>query len=168
MNSDGTFCLGLNAGSAITDAAKAQAWWKKLGVFLTCQETASETRNWPPRIEISHGRAGETEIQAENVAEQLGLLREYQLAVREDRGPIAQAVGRIRKTTGRLVNGRAACICGRKHRTGESFLRRDCWKANWPCLAMMEKQRRTEEHQFWKALIGRQPCCGTMDDCPLK
>lgn len=168
MNEDGTFCLGLNAGSAIADPTKAEAWWKKLGVFLTCQDTAAETGDWPPKIEISHGRAGETEIQAENVAEELGMLPEYQMAVREDRGPIAEAVRRIRKSTGRVVNGRAACICGRTNKRGELKLRRQCWKANDLCLPIMEALRRRQEKDFWKLLIGKQPCCGTMNDCPLK
>lgn len=168
MNQDGTFCLGLEAGSAITDPTKAMAWWKKLAVFLTCQETASESREWPPKIEISHGQAGETEIQAEEVAEELGLLEEYQAAVREDRGRIAQAVKRINKSTGRLLNGRAACICGRTNKNGDIKLRRQCWKANEPCLPLLEAKRRRQEKAFWSSLIGKQRCCGTMDDCPLK
>lgn len=168
MNPDGTFCLGLNAGIAIIDAIRAKAWWKKLGVFLTCQDTAFETGSWPPLIEISHGTAGEIEIQAENIAEGLGLLKEFQLAVREDRGSIAEGVRRIRKSTGRLLNGRAACICGRTYRSGEVHLRRDCWKAGWPCLPIMEALRRREEEAFWRGLKGKQLCCHTMDDCPLR
>jgi hypothetical protein len=168
MNPNGTFCLGFNAGDAIRDTAAATSWWKKLGLFLTCQDTAHETKTWPPKIEISHGVAGEIEISAEKVAEELGLLAEYQLAVREDQGPIAEALQKIRKSTGKLRNGKAACVCERKYRTGESYLRRDCWAANWPCLVAMEARRRSEERAFWKSLKGKQVCCRTMDDCPLR
>lgn len=168
MNHDGTFCLGLRAEQTLIKGDGANAWWRKLHVFLTCQDTASETRLWPPKIEISHGKAGETEIQAENLAEELDMFNEYQLAVRENRGPIAEALKRIRKSTGRLVNGRAACVCNRRYKTGELRLRRQCWKTNEPCLPIMEQKRRKEERDFWNSLKGKQACCGTMDDCPLK
>ena len=56
MNPDSTFCLGLKAGIALVDVESAKAWWTKLSVFLTCQDTAAETRTWPPGIEISHGK----------------------------------------------------------------------------------------------------------------
>jgi hypothetical protein len=168
MNSNGTFCLGLDAEQTLAKEGGANAWWGKLHVFLTCQDTAFETRLWPPTIEISHGKAGETEIRAENLAEQLGMLDEYQLAVREDEGPVAEAVKRIRKSTGRLINGRAACVCNRRHKTGELRLRRECWKTNETCLPIIEAQRRREERDFWNALKGKQACCGTMDDCPLR
>lgn len=169
MNSNGTFCLGLNAGAVILEAGKTDAWWKKLGVFLTCQETAHETRHWPDMIEISHGAAGETEVRAEDEAEKLGLLAEYQMAVREDRGPIADAVKRIRETTGLLVNGRAECVCGRTNKRGDIRLRRRCWKANDLCLPVEEARRRKQEKEFWQRLKrAKQPCCGTMDDCPLQ
>jgi hypothetical protein len=168
MNPDGTFCLGLNAGHSILDSASAEAWWNKLGVFLTCQDTAHETRDWPPKIQISHGRAGETEIYGENIAEELGLLEEFQLAVREDRGPIADAAKKIRKSTGHLINGRTACVCGRTDKRGYIKLRRECRKANDACLPLIEAQRRLEEKYFWRALAGKHACCGTMNTCPLK
>ena len=168
MNDDGTFCLGLHAEQTLAKKDGANAWWRKLHVFLTCQDTASETRLWPPKIEISHGKAGETEILAENLAETLEMLDEYQLAVREDRGPIAEAVKRIHKSTGRLINGRAACVCNRRYKTGELKLRRQCWRTNERCLPILEQGRRTEEKNYWNSLKGKQPCCGTMDDCPLK
>lgn len=169
MNPDGSFCLGFNAGKTIVDADRATSWWKKLEVFLTCQDTAHESRSWPPKIEISHGSAGETEIKAENVAEELGLLTDYQSAVRDDEGLIAESVRRIRKSTGRLPNGRAPCVCNRRYKTGELYLRRACWAAAWPCLVNLEAQRRREERTFWKTLKEqKQACCRTMDDCPLK
>jgi hypothetical protein len=168
MNEDGTFCLGLNAGQVLAEQGRADSWWLKLHVFLTCQETAFETRTWPPTIEISHGQAGETEIQAENLAEQLDMLEEYQTAVRENRGPIADAVRRIKKSTGRLINGRAACVCNRRYKTGEPKLRRQCWKSNDLCLPILEARRRREEENYWSSLKENQACCGTMDDCPLK
>jgi hypothetical protein len=88
-------------------------------VFLTCQDTAFETRNWPKTIEISHGETRITEVVAEDTAAKLGLLEEYQKAVREDAGIIAEAARRLNKLTGRLRNARARCLCGYTNKRGQ-------------------------------------------------
>lgn len=168
MNPDGSFCLGLNAGRALDSPKKRRDWWKKLLVFLTCQDTAAETRTWPPTIEISHGQAGQTEVIAEDEAEKLGLLEEYQRAVRDNQGFIAAAITRVTTVAGRLRNARAACVCGRKKNNGQPKLRRDCRRDGDVCLPIMEARRRREEREFWEGFKGNRMCCGTMDECPLK
>ncbi len=168
LNPDGTFCLGLNAGNAVTDFETRRKWWNKLHVFLTCQDTASETRTWPTSIEISHGAAGVTEVQSEEIAEKLGLLEEYQEAVREKTGVIADAVDRINPATGHLRNGRGPCFCGRRTKKGRIMLRRDCQKDSDACLVLREVRRKKQEDDYWSSLKGKHICCGTMDDCPLK
>jgi hypothetical protein len=168
LNSDGTFCLGLNAGSILSDSKKTRDWWKKLHVFLSCQDTASETRTWPVDLEISHGTAGVTEVQAENLAEELGLLDDYRQAVRGDNGIIAFTAKRVDKSSGALRNGRARCLCGRTGKKGYPKLRRECRANGDQCIVLLEAKRRAEEKQFWNGLKGKVSCCGTMDSCPLK
>lgn len=165
MNPDGSFCLGFRAPTSTIDHSSRLLWWKRLAVFLSCQETAHETRCWPELMQISHGRAGEIELEAEAVAAQLGLLTEYHEAVRYNTGPIDYYVTRIK--SGRLLNGRQTCVCGRIGRRARVRLRRECWKAEDQCLPLMEAQRRLEEKKFWHSFKGRK-CCGTMISCPLR
>lgn len=115
-----------------------------------------------------NGDAGEIELIAEDVALSLGLLDEFQEAVRDNKGSIAYFVTRIDPATGRLRNGRATCPCGRADKRGRLKLRRDCWKADELCLPLLERDRRNAEKAFWRSYIGKMACCGTIDDCPLK
>ena len=167
INEDSSFCLGFKAGFFIASSDGARAWWRKLEVFLLCQETANATRIWPRALQISHGAAGEIELSAEELATAIGLLEEYREAVRFESGPVARAVKLIRGKTGRLRNGRAACLCGRNNKRGKTKLRRECWKAGDPCLPVIERQRRIAEEEFWRR-VARHPCCGTMANCPLQ
>lgn len=170
INADGSFCLGLSAGHAIPELTWFVSWWRKIEVFLTCQETAHETGWWPNSLQLSHGRAGVTEVEAERIAESLGLLDEYRSAVRDDRGIISEGLRKVRPHTSRLVNGRRPCICGRQRgrykRTTK--LRRECQKDGDACLVFFEKKRREEEAEFWKLFSSWKPCCRTMNECPLK
>jgi hypothetical protein len=168
INEDGSFCLGFRAGRKVHDIASAENWWKKLHVFLLCQETAEETGVWPKALQISHGEAGELELEAEEVAESLGLLDAYREAVRYNGGMIARYLRRVRAGTYRLFNGRAACVCGRRNRRGVLRLRRQCRKRGDPCLPVMEVRRREAERRFWQRYSSKVACCGRMRECPLK
>jgi hypothetical protein len=148
VNAGGTFCLGLNAGRGI-DGATAPAWWVKLKSFLLCQDTASETGVWPDYAQMSHGDAGEIEAKAEQIAKSIGRLGDFHRAVRSDDGPIAACLDKVR-TTGKLRNGRSACLCGRK----------------LGCPIELEFARRRETKRFWDGARG-QPCCRSMKNCPL-
>jgi hypothetical protein len=166
INENGSFCLGFRAG-AVTDETGCAKWWNKLRVFLLCQEVASSTGEWPEGMQISHGDAGEIELEAEEVAESLGLRAIYEEAVRYGTGPIAYFAKRVR--AGRLLNGRAACVCGRLGRRNRLQLRRECWAQKQPCLPILERQRQEAESRFWADLARRKKvCCQTMSACPLR
>jgi hypothetical protein len=168
INPDGAFCLGLRAGHRIEDAKTASQWWGKLLVFLTCQETAHETRAWPDYAQLSHGEdAAEIQLDAESLARELGLQEEYKDAVRGNENAIAILARGVDLKTMHLRNGRAACVCGRSDSRGRAFLRRQCWKVGLKCLPILERQRQEAVRSFW-VTFGDTPCCGTMDGCPLQ
>jgi len=168
INGDGSFCLGLRAGEGICDASTARQWWDKLQVFLVCQETAHESGDWPSYAELSHGTAGEYQRRAEEVAQELGVLEHYRDAVNGNAGSIANVARRVDPFTLRPRNGRAPCVCGRLDRRRRARLRRECWKAQLACLAVLEFQRRKALDQFWSSFGKKIRCCGTMLNCPLK
>jgi hypothetical protein len=165
VNFDGSFCLGLRAGEGIADEETASGWWEKLKLFLVCQDTADETGCWPHYAQLSHGEAGEFEARAETAARSIDLLPAYREAVERNSGPIASSLNRVAKSTGRLRNGRAACLCGRIDRRGRAVLRRDCRKSG--CPVELEFARRQAIALFWESMKGRA-CCGSMIECPLR
>jgi hypothetical protein len=164
INPGGSFCLGRRAGEGITDQT-APAWWAKLHAFILCQETATETGLWPSEAQLSHGEAGDVELAAERAAEQTGLLSAYRETVAFDTGPIVSGLAKINQTTGLLRNGRSRCICGRTDRKSNNLLRRECHRHG--CPIVLEHKRRAEVAEFWRSMRG-QPCCGTMQKCPLR
>lgn len=166
INEDGSFCLGFRAGT-ISDKPGCAKWWDKLQVFLLCQEVASAMGEWPEGMQLSHGAAGEIELEAEEVADSLGLQDIYEEAVRHGSGPIAYFAKRAK--AGRLLNGRAACVCGRVGRRNRLQLRRECWAQQQPCLPVLERERQEAEIRFWADLSQRnKSCCHTMAHCPLR
>jgi hypothetical protein len=81
----------------VEDAKTASEWWGKLLVFLTCQETAHETRTWPDYAQLSHGdEAAEMQLEAEDAARELGLHKAYTDVLRGNEGPIAVMARGIR------------------------------------------------------------------------
>lgn len=167
INPDESFCLGLNAGSGIDNLDGARRWWRKLELFLDCQEVASSTGRWPPYLQLSHGFAGNMELEAEKLAAKLGLLEEYQRAVRYGTGPIAEAVQSLSED-GSLRNGRSTCICGYTNEHDHLLLRKDCGMGKSDaCLIRYEAERQEEIRDFWKT-IPASVCCETMEDCPLR
>lgn len=168
INDDGSFCLGLGAEHLIVDETSAGQWWDKLQVFLSCQETAHETRAWPDYAQLSHGdEAAQIQIHAEAVARDLGMPEVYEAAVATQTGPIVEAARRADLTAKRLRNGRAACPCGRVDKSGRTLLRRQCWGAKLDCLAVLEGLRLKAVRDFW-ATRTDAVCCGTMDCCRLQ
>jgi hypothetical protein len=165
VNVDASFCLGLRAGEGIADEGTASGWWEKLKLFLVCQDTADETGRWPHYAQLSHGEAGEMEARAELASRSIGLLPTYREAVERNSGPIASSLNRVVKPTGRLRNGRAACLCGRVGKRGRAVLRRDCRKLG--CPVELEFARRQATALFWESMKGRA-CCGSMIECPLR
>jgi hypothetical protein len=168
LNDDGSFCLGLRRNCEVRDEASATSWWEKLSLYLLCQETAHDTGIWPEYAQLSHGKAGEIQQEAENVASELGLLTEYKLAVRYNSGRLIQYLSKVNKAKAVLINGRKKCVCGREDRRGRVKLRRKCRKNGEPCVVVLESQRRAAEAQFWEQYKSTKKCCGTMSFCPLR
>jgi hypothetical protein len=166
INPDGTFCIGLRAGNDIL-LENADAWWRKLHAFVLCQETAEETGHWPGQAQLSHGEAGEIELEGEQASRELGLLKVFREAVAFGSGSIATALVKIDPKTGLLRNGRNACICGRTDRRGQLLLRRDCHRQGAGCPIALEHRRRVSVARYWATLRSHVTCCGSMKDCPL-
>lgn len=166
INPDADFCTGYEAGKNINDAQAAIDWWRKLQVFLLCQEVATTTGYWPKTAQLSHGTAGGIQVYAESVAQELGRQSDYALALL-GKGPIASKLWQTIPGERKFLNGRAECICGRPGRAGKTKLRRECRKDNNPCLVLLEQDRRDAEDHFWTLTKGKK-CCGTMKDCPMQ
>jgi hypothetical protein len=168
INGDRSFCLGLRAGQITYASDATSRWWNKLAVFLSCQDSAHESRMWPEQAQLTHGEEGaELEIEAEVLAADLGMTREYMVALREKQGSLYAVARRADLSANRVRNGRAQCICRRKDKGGCPLLRRQCWKAEHPCLAVIEGRRQSAEAAYW-ATVRKRRCCGTLDECPLR
>jgi len=77
MNTDGSFCIGFEAPRLVVDEAGGNRWWSLLLGYLRCQDVATTTRRWPPNRGLSHGEAASAQIEAEVLADELGLLVQY-------------------------------------------------------------------------------------------
>jgi hypothetical protein len=167
INQDKSFCLGLRAGEKIKDLTQAFRWWRKLELFLDCQETAHNTGRWPVYAQLSHGSAGAVEIEAEQLARSLGLLDDYQRGVQFGLGIIAIAVSHTKSGKAQR-NKKAPCLCGYHGKRGKRLLRKDCGMAqSEKCLVTHELRRQRAETAFWKTFPG-ETCCQSMEKCPLR
>lgn len=167
INADETFCVGLRADYSVKDTASAEIWWQRLAVFLACQETAEESRKWPPMLQVSHGEAADLQLEAEELARKLDLAKAYEMAVAYDEGSIAALSKHVSRITGRLPRPRMLCACGYTD-NGHVKSRQQCAGDNNLCLPVLEYRRRRAEMSFWREARGRLSCCGAIDDCPLK
>jgi hypothetical protein len=167
INPDGSFCLGLQAGVGIGDSDQAVGWWRKLELYLDCQEVAHKTGRWPAYAQLSHGSAGEIEIEAERIAASLNSLSEYQQAVRYGTGPLADAM-RLVKRDGLVMGSRSVCLCGYVGKHGRPLTRGVCRGTHRDrCLLMVELKRRRAVDEYWNSFLGSE-CCGSMKECPLR
>ena len=154
-------------GDLSDDRTGAKAWWKKLEVFLACQETAEEMHEWPAAFELSHGDAGEVQLVAEQLAHRLGRTSEYRAVMKAQSGPIAELASNVNSRTGRPEASGDPCTCGWEDASGTLKTRAQCNQDNDPCLVALEAKRRSSEAAFWSAYRGT-PCCKTIADCPLR
>ena len=166
INSDATFCLTIEA-TTVRDVADANAWWKKLELYLTVQETASSMGVWPEYAQMAHGEAGNVQLKLEKICKELGSLSELKESLRNRSGPIFDSAKLIRKRGERLRNGRAECPCGRKSKGGRFLLRRQCERIQADCPAKLMRKFIKSEQEFWRGMKGKE-CCGTMENCPLR
>jgi hypothetical protein len=161
INLGGSFCLGLRAGEGINTRGAAGAWWRKLHLYLSCQEAAKATGFWPSSAQLSHGDAAELQIAAEQLATALGREEDYKCAMQYDRGMLFVDVVNYETARNALRNGRVVCHC---QTPGMSA---SCPRRSYDCLVALETKRRELEGEFWTDLSG-QSCCRTMKNCPIK
>lgn len=178
INRDGSFCItwASRLPIRVIDPASAAIWWDTVYRFLQEQHRAAKKRRWPTKGEWAHGDAAREQLRAETAAAALG-----------GRFPANLKNGRLTvKKTGhfyrltypdgwlysvwiqfeRVATLRQLCFCPDGARRG--IVLKSCGEhaqaaAN---LVLGIVGRETEERRFWNLLKG-QPCCGTMDDCPL-
>lgn len=166
INSDGSFCLGLDAGE-ITDSKQALAWWGKLESFLVCQTLATKHGEWPRGRGLSHGRAADIQIEMEQIALKNNWVEEVWDGIAYKENWLGSTLPRIRKNSGMLVNQRSSCPrrCSKRNRP---ILRCDCpHKIEVFELIRLEMNRRKIEQRYIDAYSDKK-CCGTMKICPFK
>ncbi len=170
VNPNGSFCLGLDAETIVTDRDAAMIWWGLLHAFLELQQVAERTGVWPQRQALSHGDAGEHHFEALEAARKLGIEDEYHRMLEGDTAWFSQPFPRVHMSGTRLCNGTLPCPKGCKNNKGIPVLRRDCHKKE-PIIALLfhERKRRKAEKEFWRELMrAGKTCCGTMRACPLR
>ena len=166
VEDDGWFCLGLSSGWMVEDAASASTWWAALEDFLKLQRVAARSGLWPDQNALSHGAAGKHHRDALALAGDVGLLDAYERHVSGERSVVAALDAALTKDGSRLINGRAACPCGRSRR-GRPVLRRRCpHRAKVLALLREERSRARKLQEYWTWMAGTT-CCGTMKGCPL-
>lgn len=180
INSDGTFCTHWDRAMPlrITDSEAATLWWRQLLGYLKLQERAAYLREWPNRKTWAHGdQAAEHQRVAEETAEVLGgrfadALAVGRLKVKKSRAnggaflalhDGAQRLYSIWRASRRVATQRQYCVCG----SGLTFI--DCQDHAYQAVELIEALIgwEKEERLFW-SFVNDQPCCGTLDNCPLK
>lgn len=168
LNSDRSFCLGLEA-KRVADRTMARQWWADIEVHLRLLSVALNTRVWPQHSALDHGDAGQYQRAARRSADRLGLAEDYARSQSGESNWIADAQHELVARDGRLQPVVCPCPfnCGR-HK-GRSRLLRNCpRRKSIAGLILLERARRLELQAFWaKAGESGQACCGKMRDCPL-
>lgn len=180
INRDSTFCItwASQRPIAIVDAQSADHWWDTVYKFLQEQHRAGKLRRWPSKTDWAHGDAAQEQLRAEEAAATLGGrfledLRNGRLSVVK-KGHFYRLVttrGRWLYSVWiqfrRVATLRQYCFCD--FGTTKRKVLADCGDhANAAVdLVFGIIGRKLEEERFWKSLKG-QPCCGSMDECPLR
>lgn len=169
INSDGSFCLGVDASVRVLDQASAEKWWANLWEYLQCQESADAIGIWPLGRAMSHGTAGHTQEEARSLASQLDLLDQYDAAVEFGEGWLASPWPLTNREGTRLLNGRLPCPRGCLSRSGKPRLRCECEHGSEIArLLFLERRRRREASSFVAEMKAKGfQCCGTMENCPF-
>lgn len=179
INWDGTFCITWSSHSPIrvTDAESAALWWRTVYRFLQEQHRAGRKRRWPGKDDWAHGDAAREQLRSEEAARRLGGDYPARLSGGRLRVTKRRHFYRLSTTQGqplysvwiehrRVAMVRQHCLCPRG-RTKRSILRSCGDHASAAVeLVLGMVGREKAERAFWHQLRG-QPCCGTMDDCPL-
>lgn len=168
INLGGHFCLGLSEVPTVRNQNTAIRWWEILRAHIVLQFQADATGIWPPWMEWDHGEAGNTQAKMERLARKCGLEQDVKNAHFYGVGWLAaKDLPRLARNKDQLVNGRAPCPKGCQKRC-RAILRRKCVRRTTIYeLVKLERQKRQQSADFWKAAEG-QNCCGKMKKCPLK
>lgn len=163
INSDGTFCLGLER-AAILDEEGARAFWQTLRTFLLSQQYAEKHGRWPPGRGLSHGDAAYDQLSAEKAAADCDLQVEYAAALDHQVGWLAGALPRISFTQP------VTDECPYEPQSlGMMLLHENCSRcASIARLLNAEHARRVSEENFafWAGM--GWDCCETMPRCSLR
>lgn len=178
INRDGSFCITWSSRLPIRiiDATSAAAWWDTVYRFLQEQHRAAKKRRWPTKNDWAHGNAAHEQLRAETAAAELGGrfpedLRNGRLAVKKkghfyrltcSDGWLYSVWFRFE----RVATLRQVCFCPDGAHKRIALLSCGGHAKAAADLVLGIVGREAEERRFWKALKG-QPCCGTMDNCPL-
>lgn len=184
INPGGTFCLywGEVEPSAIKSREDAEAWWRKLLIFLLRQRSAAALRRWPGKADArAHGStAARFQAMAEENAAALG--PRFLTALREDRLRVTR--GRRRDRIALVRDGRRlVTVLSEERRVMTLRQRCKCDDADVRRLPLaacgdhahqladmvlsLDGWRRSELAFYDYLRSINQVCCGTMDDCPL-
>ncbi|MBD8548270.1 hypothetical protein IFT82_16205 [Sphingomonas sp. CFBP 8760] len=148
VNSDGSFCLGLEPFGCTVD--QVDDFWAKLRSYLLCQQFADVRGLWPTGRWLSHGEAAHHQLAAEAAAERAGLARRYREA--------------LEFGIGRLAGPLPAGGCSRRPPE-----RRSSRRLALEELVDAEIRRREAEVAFADLYLNWGPrCCRTMRVCPIR
>lgn len=168
VNTDGTFCIGIDAGNAIVSPDTAAVWWDQLAQYIRLQRVAQRTGMWPVRQGLAHGDAGQHQIAAREAAAELGIEEQYFETLEGAEAWFVAGFPKLDKSEMRLLNQRLPCPMGCVGK-GKRILRIDCCNSQAVVSLLREERlRRKLEAEFWKRLKehGIQ-CCRTLRNCPL-
>lgn len=171
IQADETFCLGL-VRLPVGDRIEAGVWWDYLEQWLDLQSIADQTGVWPPDNALDHGDAGALQLQAIELARNLGLTEVCQRAQADLPSWLTDPKVRLVGRDERPINGRRVCPCGctRRPRRPRPVLWRNCpRRAQIIELILLERRRRVALAEYWagERRCGAK-CCGTMLSCPLR
>ena len=169
MNTDGTFCLGLEKPK-VEDETAATAFWQSLRTYLLYQQFADRNRTWPRGRWLSHGDAAWHQLDAEAAADACGLRDAYDRALEFGEGWLSGPLPALRWAIGRRASPHRCPVST----DGVFHHRRRLWKHCARCAAIgrlveAECKRREEDERFIAMLryCGRT-CCGRMKVCALR
>jgi hypothetical protein len=187
INYDGSFCLGWLGvmDKKITNQEAASDWWKTLYAYLIRQRRASYIRKWPGD-EWAHGhKAAASQCLAEEAAKNLGddfvndlKLNKFRVEKIEARKRPSALLKVFRNNDHIysiwqdfkcLTNSRVPCLCKPAGNSRPKKIK-SCGghKQSLIDLGIHLHLKEVEETKFLKAYCSLKPCCGTLDECPVK
>ena len=184
INPGGSFCLGWHEAEdlRVTDEQSAERLLGKVVKFLRSQERVRRARRWPSSRTWAHGGAAKHQHAAIRAATALDpyladAAQRGKLKVRRRGtgvlGPALEVhlgskhLFSVWEKDRRLVNLKRRCFASTPHKRPGIIKKCKDHHAAAVALAFALRDWDAAEAAFWKSLRGT-PCCGTLDQCPLK